>query len=108
MCVCVVILLVLDVRFVDVAAEVTQEEGHTGFVRLPSAAVLALIFMSRRIQLILQYTEYCMHLLLHEARDNPVPSRSLNTNIELNEIKQCNNSVYSNNNLFVFAAYDPT
>ena len=30
-CVCVVIPFVLDVRFVDVPAGVTQEEGHTGF-----------------------------------------------------------------------------
>ena len=34
----------------DVPAGVTQEEGHTGFlVHLPSA-VLALIFLARRIQ----------------------------------------------------------
>ena len=32
----------------DVPAEVTQE-GHTGFLHLPSA-VLALIFLARRIQ----------------------------------------------------------
>ena len=46
---CVVIPFILDVRFVDVPAEVTQEEGHTGFLHLPSA-VLALIFIARRIQ----------------------------------------------------------
>ena len=33
----------------DVPSGVTQEEGHTGFLHLPSA-VLALIFPSRRIQ----------------------------------------------------------
>ena len=33
----------------DVPAGVTQEEGHTGFIHLPSA-VLALIFIARRIQ----------------------------------------------------------
>ena len=34
----------------DVPAEVTNEEGHTGFfIHLPSA-VLALIFLARRIQ----------------------------------------------------------
>ena len=33
----------------DVPAGVTQEEGHRGFFHLPSA-VLALIFISRRIQ----------------------------------------------------------
>ena len=40
---CVVIPFILDVRFVDVPAGVKQEEGHTGFLRLPSA-VLVLIF----------------------------------------------------------------
>ena len=33
----------------DVPAGVTQEEGHTGFLRLPSA-VFALTFLARRIQ----------------------------------------------------------
>ena len=33
----------------DVPAEVTQEEVHTGFLHLPSA-VLALFFLARRIQ----------------------------------------------------------
>ena len=47
--VCVVISFILDVRFVDITAGITQEEGHTGFLRLPSA-VLALIFLARRIQ----------------------------------------------------------
>ena len=41
--VCVVISFILDVRFADVPARVTQEEGHTGILHLPSA-VLALIF----------------------------------------------------------------
>ena len=36
-CVCVVIAFILDVRLVDVPAEVTQEERHTGFSHLPSA-----------------------------------------------------------------------
>ena len=45
----VVITFILDVRSVDVPAGVTQEEGHTGFLRLPSA-VLALIFLARGIQ----------------------------------------------------------
>ena len=44
-----VIPFIPDVRFVDVPARVTQEEGHTGFLHLPSA-VLALIFLARRIQ----------------------------------------------------------
>ena len=48
-CVCVVIPFILDVMFVDAPAGVTQEEGHTGFLDLPSE-VLALIFLARRIQ----------------------------------------------------------
>ena len=47
---CVFISFILDVRLlVDVPAGVTQEEGHTGFLHLPSA-VLALIFVARRTQ----------------------------------------------------------
>ena len=51
MCVCYVVCpFILDVRLVDVPNGVTQEEGHTGFIiHLPSA-VLALIFLARRIQ----------------------------------------------------------
>ena len=49
-CVCVVIPFILDARFVDAPAGVTQEEGHTGFLHLP-AAVLTLMFLARRIQL---------------------------------------------------------
>ena len=49
-CVCVVIPSILDVSLVDAPAEVTQEEGHTEFlIHLPSA-VLALLFLARRIQ----------------------------------------------------------
>ena len=50
-CVRVVILFILeDVRlFVDAPAGVTQAEGHTGFLHLPSA-VVALIFLARGIQ----------------------------------------------------------
>ena len=47
--VCVVIPFIPDVRLVDVPAGGTQEEGHTGFLHLPSA-VLALVFLARRIQ----------------------------------------------------------
>ena len=46
--VCVAIPPILDVRLIDAPAGVTQE-GHTGFLHLPSA-VLALIFLARRIQ----------------------------------------------------------
>ena len=49
MCVCVGIPFILDVRFVDVPAGVTQEGGYTGFLHLPSA-VLALTFLARRIK----------------------------------------------------------
>ena len=48
--VCVVIPFILDVRHVDVPAGVTQHaEGHTGFLRLFSA-VLAIIFLARRMK----------------------------------------------------------
>ena len=49
MCVCVATPFILDVRLVDVPAGVTQEEGRTGFLHLPFAA-LALIFLASRIQ----------------------------------------------------------
>ena len=54
----------LDVRLVDVPAGFTQEEGHTGFlIRLPSA-VLASIFLARRIQpflsLVDREVEFCV------------------------------------------------
>ena len=49
-CVCVVISFILDVKLVDAPAGVTQlEEGYTAFLHL-SFAVLALIFIARRIQ----------------------------------------------------------
>ena len=47
---CVVISSILDGRLGDAPpAGVTQEEGHTGFLHLPSA-VLALSFLARRIR----------------------------------------------------------
>ena len=47
---CVVVIpFILDVGLVDVPAGVTQEEDRTVFLHLPSA-VLALIFLARRIQ----------------------------------------------------------
>ena len=49
MCVCAVILFILDVGLADAPAEVTREEGHNRFFHLPSA-MLALIFIARRIQ----------------------------------------------------------
>ena len=48
-CMCVIIPFILGVRFVDVPAEVTQEEGHTGLLHLHSA-VVALNFLARTIQ----------------------------------------------------------
>ena len=48
-CVCVVIPFIVDVRLVDSPAGVTQKEGHTEFLYVPSA-VLAVIFIARRIQ----------------------------------------------------------
>ena len=47
--VCVVIPSILNVGLVDAPAGVTQEEGHIGFLHLPSA-VLFLIFLAIRIQ----------------------------------------------------------
>ena len=46
---CVVVPFILGLRLVDAPAGVTHGEGHTGFLHLPSA-VLALIFIARRIQ----------------------------------------------------------
>ena len=59
----VVIPLILE--FVDVLpAGVTQEEGHRGFLHLPSA-MLALIFLARRIQpflsLVDREVEFCLY-----------------------------------------------
>ena len=60
---CVVIPFILDVRFVDVPVGVTQKKGHTGFLHLPSA-MLALIFLARRIQpslsLVDHLVEFCV------------------------------------------------
>ena len=62
-CVYVVIPFILDVRLVDAPAGVTQEEGHTEFLHLPSA-VLALVFIARKIQpslsLIDREVEFCV------------------------------------------------
>ena len=63
-CVCVVIPFNLDVRLlVDAPAGVTQKEGRTGFLHLPSAA-FALIFIAGTIQpsfpLIDREVEFCV------------------------------------------------
>ena len=63
---CVSIPFLLDVRFVDVPTGVTQEEGQTRFLHLPSA-VLALIFFARKIQsflsLVDREVEFCVLLI---------------------------------------------
>ena len=41
---------ILDVRLVDAPAGVIQEEGHTVFLIHLPPAVLALVFIARRIQ----------------------------------------------------------
>ena len=62
-CVCVAVPFILDVRLVYIPAVVTQKEGPTGFLHLPSA-VLALIFLARRIQpflsLVDRQVEFCV------------------------------------------------
>ena len=73
MCVCVCVFIklhitffpfILDVRLVDVPAGVTQEEGHTGFLIHLLSAVLALIFLARKIQpflsLVDREVEFCV------------------------------------------------
>ena len=66
--VCVVITFILDVRLVDAPRDQPgshrRKEGHTGFlIHLPSA-VLALIFLARRIQpflsLVDREVEFCV------------------------------------------------
>ena len=51
----------------DVPAGVTQEEGHPGFLHLPSA-VLALIFLARRIRpflsLVDREVEFCLFVVV--------------------------------------------
>ena len=63
-CVCVVIPFILDVRFVDLPAGVTQEKDHKGLlIHLPSV-VLTLIFIARRIHpflsLVDRGVEFCV------------------------------------------------
>ena len=63
MCVCVLFPFILDIKFVNIPAGVTQED-HTGFlIHLPSA-VRALTFLARRIQpflsLVDREAEFCV------------------------------------------------
>ena len=64
-----VIQYILDARLVGEPVKVTQEEGHTGFLHLPSV-MLALIFIARRIRPSLSLVdcevEYC--IVTHIAR----------------------------------------
>ena len=63
MCVCVVFPFIPDVRLVDLPAGVTQEEGHTElFIHLPYA-VLALMFLARRVQSFLSLVDREVELL---------------------------------------------
>ena len=59
-----IISFILDVGLVDAQVEVPQEEGHKRFFHLPSA-MLALIFIARRIQpslsLVDREVEFCVH-----------------------------------------------
>ena len=66
-CVCVCVCVFSSHSFwtsMDVPAEVTQEEGNTGFPIHLLSAVLALIFLARRIQpflsLIDREVEFCV------------------------------------------------
>ena len=63
-CVCVVLPFIMDVRLLDEPAGVTQEEGYTGFLTHLPSAVLALIFIARRIRpflsLIDREVEFCV------------------------------------------------
>ena len=53
----------------DVPAGVTQEEGHTGFLHLPSA-VLALAFLARRIQPFLSLVDHEVEFFVWYLRIN--------------------------------------
>ena len=61
------ISFILSVRRVDAPAGVTQEEGHTRFLRLPSA-MLALTFIGKKIQsslsLVDREVEFCIFIYI--------------------------------------------
>ena len=63
-CLCVDIPFILDVRLVGVPAGVIQKGGHTGLLTHLPSAVLALIFIARRIQpslsLVGREVEFCV------------------------------------------------
>ena len=71
---CVVIPFILDVRLVDVPAGVIPEEGHTGFLHLPSA-VLASMFLARRIQPSLCLVDREGSEKKQSPQNSPLPTR---------------------------------
>ena len=76
---CVCVLSILDVRLVDVPAGVTQKEGHTGFLHLPSARRFqpSLFFVDREVKFcVLTHTRFstCWALFIYLfifVRKNP-------------------------------------
>ena len=103
MCVlCAVFPFILDVRLVNVPAGVTQEEGHTGFLIHLLSAVLALMFLARRIlqflSLVDREVEFCVltnlsfspywrYIFILFARKNPssCDSSGIRTHIPTSE-----------------------
>ena len=76
----------------DAPAGVTQEEGHTRFlIHLPSA-VLALIFLARRIQpflsLVDREVEFCVLLVWHFFMRKKIPVRVTAPRFELTSQRQ--------------------
>ena len=71
MAVCFVLPFFLEVRLVDVPAGVTQEDGRTGLLHLPSA-VLALIFLARRIQPFLSLVDREVEFVYPRSNHSPL------------------------------------
>ena len=68
-----VIPFILDVRLVDVPAGIIEEEDRTGFLHL-SSAVLASIFLARRIQPFLSLVDPVKSNCVYKRiRTNPSP-----------------------------------
>ena len=62
----IVIPFILDVRLVDAPAGFTQEEGHTGFLHLPSVARTVQPFLSlvdREVECLCTHELIVLHLL---------------------------------------------
>ena len=62
---------ILNVRLVNAPAGVTQEEGHTGFLHLLSA-VLALIFITGRIQPSLSLVDRAVDFVYPRSNRSPL------------------------------------